>query len=208
MDNRSRNILIVIFVAIAVVLTLVFVLKGEKRITNMDSEGSTIVAFGDSLVQGVGSTDGNDFVSVLSIRIGRPIINLGVSGNTTADGLSRIDSALKQDPKIVILLLGGNDYLKKVPIDQTFDNLQRIVMAIHSKGSMVILLGVRGGLLKDNFEDRFKDFAKRNNVAFVPDVLDGIIYNKEFLSDSIHPNDIGYKMIADRVEPVLRELLF
>lgn len=178
-----------------------------SEILNRDSKGTTIVAFGDSLIKGVGSTDGNDFISLLSQRIGQPIINLGVNGNTTIDGLARINKVLDKDPKIVILLLGGNDYLKKIPIEDTFKNLDLMVKAIQKQGSMVLLLGVRGGLLTDIFADRFEVFAESHKVAFVPNVLDGLIAKNKYMSDAVHPNDAGYKEIADKVEPVLRKLL-
>ena len=184
-----------------------FFRSNEPEILNKNSKGTTIVAFGDSLIYGVGSTEGNDFVSLLSQRIGQPIINLGVNGNTTSDGLARISKALDKDPKIVILLLGGNDYLKKVPIEKTFENLDLMVKAIQKQGSMVLLLGVRGGLLADIFADKFEEFAETHKVAFVPNVLDGLIAKNKYMSDAVHPNDAGYKEIADKVEPVLKDLL-
>jgi lysophospholipase L1-like esterase len=200
--------LISICAVLAIFLVWFFFFRNnETTITNRNSQGTSIVAFGDSLIYGVGSTDGNDFVSILSKRTGQPIINLGVNGNTTVDGLARINKALAQDPKIVILLLGGNDYLKRIPTEETFSNLQRIVDTIHKQGSMVLLLGIRGGLITDIFDDRFKEFAKKNNIAFVPNVLAGLLAKNEFMSDPIHPNDAGYVKIANKVEPVLRSLL-
>lgn len=199
----------IIIAACAIALgALFFILKGnEPEVLNRDSQGTTIVSFGDSLIYGVGSSDGNDFISLLSQRIGQPIINLGINGNTTADGLARIDKALAKDPKIVILLLGGNDYLRKIPSDETFRNLDLMVKAIQKQGSMVLLLGVRGGLLTDIFADRFETFAKTHKVAYVPNVLAGLIAKNEYMSDAVHPNDAGYKKIADKVEPVLKKLL-
>ncbi len=208
MNIRSNSLYIGISLVVVIVFGYLLITNSNRTVTNRDSKGTSIVALGDSLVYGVGSSNGNDFLSILSRRVGQPIINLGVSGNTTIEGLARIGTALDKNPKIVILLLGGNDYLKKVPVEQTFTNLQKMVDLVHANGSMVLLLGVRGGIFKDIFGDRFEEFAKKNNVAFVPNVIDGIIGNKELLSDSIHPNDAGYLKIADRVEPVLRELLF
>jgi lysophospholipase L1-like esterase len=165
------------------------------------------VAFGDSLVQGVGASERHDFVSLLSERIGQPIINLGMSGNTTGDALARLPGVLALDPKIVIVLLGGNDFLRKVPIDTTFANLDTIVDAIHERGAAVLLLGVRGGLLYDSYDERFKDFARDHRTGFVPNVLQGLLGNSKLMSDGIHPNDIGYRLIADKVEPVLKKML-
>lgn len=206
--TSKGKLLIVLMTTIVLFGAWFFVFRDNgSEILNRDSKGTTIVAFGDSLINGVGSTDGNDFISLLSQRIGQPIINLGVNGNTTIDGLARINKVLDKDPKIVILLLGGNDYLKKIPIEDTFKNLDLMVKAIQKQGSMVLLLGVRGGLLTDIFADRFEVFAESHKVAFVPNVLDGLIAKNKYMSDAVHPNDAGYKEIADKVEPVLRKLL-
>jgi len=197
------SILCIIFIG----AYFIFFKNSEPEVLNRNSKGTTIVAFGDSLIHGYGSTEGRDFISLLSQRIGQPIINLGVNGNTTADGLARLKKVLDKDPKIVILLLGGNDYLRKVPVDTTFKNLDSIVKAIQKQGSMVLLLGIRGGLLKDTFADKFEEFAASHKVAFVPNVLDGLIAKNKYMFDAVHPNDVGYKEIADKVEPVLRDLL-
>lgn len=166
-----------------------------------------IVAFGDSLVAGHGAGWNKDFVNQLEDRIGLDIVNLGVNGDTTALALERIDAVTDKDPSVVIILLGGNDYLRKVPIDETFSNLGKIIDIIEADGGRVLLLGVRGGLLRDIFEERFEEFAKSKDVEFVPNVLDGLIGKKELMSDAIHPNNAGYAIIADKVEPVLRDML-
>ena len=185
----------------------VFLLTDSGTITNYPSGGTTIVAFGDSLVAGVGATSGNDLVSQLNDRIGEPIVNLGVSGDTTADALARIDSVVEQNPKVVLVLLGGNDYLQNVPPEETFANLETIIETIHAAGSSVVLLGVRGGVLRDNFKSEFADLANKHNTAYVSDVLNGVFGNPQLMHDPIHPNDAGYEIIADRVEPVLRDVL-
>lgn len=165
------------------------------------------MAFGDSLVYGVGSTVGEDFVAMLENKSGHRIINLGVSGNTTADGLARIHEVLKQNPKVVMVLLGGNDFLRKVPIDTTFQNLDAIVTELDRYGARVIILGVQGGLLNDQHKDRFAKLAKEHKSLYVPNVIDGLIGNSTYMSDAIHPNDKGYAKIANKVLPVLKKAL-
>lgn len=180
----------------------------DEKITNYPSSGKDIVAFGDSLIVGVGASEPSQgFVSKLSKEVGRPILNLGVSGNTTRDGLERISQLDKYNPKVVLLLLGGNDYLKKVPEEETFSNLEKIIQNIHSRGAVVVLLGVRGGLLSDRFESRFEDLQEKYNTAYVPNVLDGLITNQRYMADAVHPNDWGHQVIADKVYPVLEKVL-
>lgn len=207
MSNKYRRyIWVLVFL---VVLTGLYNLKHPKNleIQNLDSTGTTVVAFGDSLVEGVGSTKGHDFVSLLSQDLGVPIVNLGNSGDKTADGLARIEQVLALQPRIVIVLLGGNDYIRKVPYDETFKNLENIIIRIHNAGSAVILVGVRGGILGDSFKGRYSDLAKKYNTAFIPDILDGLIGTKTYMSDLVHPNDAGYRVMADKISPMLRRML-
>ncbi len=186
---------------------LYYFLRGGDKITNYPSKGKDIIAFGDSLVEGVGSTEGNNFVTLLSQKIGQPIINLGKSGDTTADGLLRMSDLDKYNPKIVIILLGGNDYLRKIPMDETHKNLSSIIENIESRGAIVLLLGIRGGVFKDNFKTEFNNLRDTYHTAFVSDVLNGLIGNPQYMSDSVHPNDKGYSMISDRIYPVLKKIM-
>ncbi len=186
---------------------LFFIFSKEEVVRNYPSEGTDIIAFGDSLVQGVGATEGNDFVSALSRRIGQPIVNLGVSGNTTADGLARIGELDRYRPKVVLLLLGGNDHLRKVPEAETFANLSALIENTQARGAIVLLLGIRGSLLGDKFEEEFEELHERYQTAYVSDVLSGLFGRAEYMSDPIHPNDAGYAKIAERIAPVLEQLL-
>jgi acyl-CoA thioesterase-1 len=172
------------------------------------SAGTTIVAFGDSLVAGRGATDGGDFVSLLSRRLGVPIINAGRSGDTTGSALTRLQrDVLSRDPRIAIVLLGGNDFLRRVPVDETFENLATIVEEIRGRGAAVVLVGVSVGLLTDPYASRYEELAERTSSGLVPDVLGDIFGYTDLMADAIHPNNKGYAIVADRVEPVLRELL-
>jgi len=198
---------LIVLAGIIIISAYFLIFNNSKPVTNFPSNGENIIAFGDSLIEGVGSTDGNDLISILSDRIGEQIINLGKSGDTTRDALERIDDVIDQDPKIVLVLLGGNDYLKKIPPTETFENLEIIIEKIHESGSVVLLLGVRGGVLRDNFKDDFEKISEKHNTGFVSNVLEGLITNPELMSDLIHPNNMGYLFIADRVQPKLEKLI-
>lgn len=196
--------IVILSVLLAVLVAFgVYYFSRTTPITNYPSSGTDIIAFGDSLVEGVGSTNGNDFVSLLSQKIGMPIINLGHSGDTTIDGIERIKELDDYNPKVVILLLGGNDHLKKILVTDTHKNLAVLIENIQSRGAIVLLLGVRGGLFNDRFDTEFEKLRDTYNTAFVPDVLDGLFGNAKYMSDPIHPNDSGYKIIAERIYPIL-----
>lgn len=195
----------IILIIIALATISFFIFKKDPQITNLNSSGETIIAFGDSLVVGKGSTDGNDFVTLVSKGIGQPIINMGVSGDTSAMGLERIDEVIAQKPKLVFVLFGGNDFLRKVPIETTFQNIDQIVVKLQDAGSAVVLLGIKGGVLKDTYAKNFEQIAKNRNVIYVPNILKGMIGDMNVMSDAIHPNDAGYKMISEKILKVLKK---
>lgn len=204
-----KNQFAVISGVVIIIGFFVFIMLKDNvpDITNYPSEGETIVAFGDSLVEGTGSSNGNDFVSLLEVMTEEPILNLGRIGDTTEHALARMDSVIEQNPKIVIVLLGGNDFLQKIPKETTYNNLARIIQTIQDSGAIVVLLGVQEGLIRDQFKNEFKQLRDEYGTAFVSNVLENLIGRSEFMFDSIHPNDKGYRIIADRVYPVLKELL-
>lgn len=184
-----------------------FLFLRTPAVTNYPSEGTDIIALGDSLVYGTGSTRGNDFISLLSEHIDQPILNLGVPGDTTGEVLSRVKVLDKYDPKVVILLAGGNDYLRQVGDDKVFANLSQIIKEIQGRGAMVLLVGIRGGLISDPYAPRFKELSRVYGTAYVPNALYGLIGNDEYMADSVHPNDAGYALLAGRIAPVLDNLL-
>lgn len=199
---------IVGIITIGIIALLFFIVRGNSYdIVNYPSSGTEIIAFGDSLVQGVGSTEGNDFVSVLSRKLGIPIRNEGVSGDTTRDARLRLDKAIGEDPEVVLVLLGGNDYLQRIPKEETFNNLGVITDEIQRRGGVVMILGIRGGVLTDSYEKDFEKFTRTHGAAYVSNVLENLIGHPKYMDDSVHPNDAGYMMIAERVAPILSKVV-
>ena len=141
-------------------------------------------------------------------ELGITIINKGRAGDTTETALARIEQdVLLYDPKAVLVLLGGNDFFKRIPKGEMLANLREIITRIQARGAVVVLLGVRGGLITDTYEEELKNLAKETGSAYVPNVLSGLLGNAKYMSDAIHPNDVGYKIIAERVKPVLEEVI-
>lgn len=203
----SKHFAFLGFALLVLVPFIYFIVYRDDEITNYPPRSQRIVAFGDSLIEGVGSTREGGFVSIVADRLGVEIVNKGKAGDTTEMGLSRVDEVLTLDPGIVVLLLGGNDVLRRIPKATTFQNLGIIIEKFQSSGAVVVLLGVRGGILGDGYQDDYDALAKKYHTAYVPNVLEGLIGNAEYMYDGIHPNDIGYSMIADRVAPVLEGVL-
>lgn len=201
MEHSSIALIFISFSSIVVIFFK------PSKITNYPSFGKTIVAFGDSLVAGKGASQDCDFVTLVSEEVGEPIINLGVPGNTTYDGLKRLHLVLEKKPKVVLVLLGGNDYFHEIPQEETFKNIDTIVTKIQEKGAVVVLLGIQGGILTDPYDKDFRNIARKRGTLYVSNVLDGLIGNEDFMSDQVHPNDRGYRMVANKVYPVLQKAL-
>jgi acyl-CoA thioesterase I len=192
---------------IPLIIGVWFFWGGKTNIKNYPLKDGSIVAFGDSLVEGVGASKGHDFSSLLSQKIGEPIINLGISGNTSAQGLARIQDVLDEKPRLVLVLLGGNDFLRKVPRDETIRNLRAIIAKVQESGAAVLLLGVRGGLFTDSASGLYEDLADETQSVYVSNVLDGLFGDTRYMFDAIHPNDAGYVRVADKIYPVLAKIL-
>jgi acyl-CoA thioesterase-1 len=193
---------------VALLLAAVVYVGLRPRKPAQPSAGHQVIAFGDSLVSGHGASPGRDLVSQLSDLVGVTIINAGRSGDTTESALKRLDrDVLSRDPRVVIVLLGGNDFLRKVPRARTFANLGTIVDRIRAKGAGVVLVGINPGLVADPFADGFEELAQRTESAYVPDILEGIFGNKGLMSDAIHPNDRGYAMMAERIQDAVTGLI-
>lgn len=203
--GKNQIVILLLFLAIAGVGWFFF--SGREGFVDIPKKEGAIVAFGDSLVEGVGSSGGG-FVSILSSRLETPIINMGVSGDTTESGLKRFDTdVLTLKPKIVLLLLGGNDGLRKLSPEDTFARLRLMIDQVHDQGGAVLLMGIKPAIFNQDFNKRFSQLAKESGVSFVPDILKGLVGQQEYMSDPIHPNDNGYGIVADRIEPLLKKML-
>jgi acyl-CoA thioesterase-1 len=179
-----------------------------SKVANLGSRGSSIIAFGDSLTAGYGASAGEAYPSRLSTMIGAPVLNAGVSGDTTEAALARIDAdVLARDPRIVIVGLGGNDYLRGVPISSTEANVRTIVHKIQGAGAMAVLLGFRFPSLNANYEKMYEGVARDERCLLVAHLLAGILTDPSLKSDEIHPNARGYQLMAERISGPVKKLI-
>ncbi len=165
------------------------------------------VAFGDSLTSGFGASEGNDYPTLLARKIGRPIINAGGPGQTTADALARVEEIVRLQPRVVLLCFGGNDGLRQLPMTETFQNLAAVIDRLKSAGSFVVLIGIRSASFSDKYAKPFEKLAEEKQVLFVPNILEGVLSKPSLMSDYVHPNDEGYEVIAARLEKKLKPVL-
>jgi len=165
------------------------------------------VAFGDSLTEGYGASPGNDYPSLLGKRLGVDIQNLGKTGETSEDGLNRVDAVVALKPRVALLCFGGNDALQGKAASQTIANIGQIIDRLHAEGSFVVLIGIRSASLRDRNESHYKELARDKGVLYVPDMLKGLAFKPIYMSDAIHPNDAGYGRIAERLDQALQPVM-
>ena len=177
-----------------------------------------IVAFGDSLTAGLGLLEQEAYPALLQRRIEQAgyafeVVNAGVSGDTSAGGLRRLDWALEGDVKVLIVAFGGNDGLRGLPVAQLKDNLSAIIDKARERNVVVVLAGMEappnfGDEYASQFRQAFRDVALKKRVLFVPFLLNGVAGNPELNQpDGIHPNQRGAQIVADTVWTVLEPLL-
>ena len=170
--------------------------------------GENIICFGDSLTYGTGAARNKSYPAQLSEMTGIPIINAGIPGNTTSDGLERIETdVLERSPRIVMITLGGNDLKNGVRKDVAYKNLKTIIEAIQAEGGLVILGGVKFLVLDKGYGEMYKKLAKETEIILIPNILGGLIGKDKYMSDPIHPNAAGYEIMAKKfheaIEPYL-----
>ena len=180
--------------------------------------GPRVVFLGDSLTAGYGLAEDQAFPALLGVLLqqegrGIEVVNAGVSGDTTAGGLARIDWILDQEPDVVVVGLGGNDALRGLPLDGTEENLREIVTRCRDSGARVLLLGMRmlpnyGPDYVRRFESIYPRLAKELDVPLVPFLLDKVGGVRRLnQDDGIHPTAEGQRLVARNVLPYLRKLV-
>jgi len=190
--------------------------------TTAPSNKKNILFFGDSLTAGYGLDDPTDdaYPAVIqhkldSLKLPYNVINAGVSGETTAGGLGRIDWVLKQKVSVFILELGANDGLRGIPVEESRRNLQAITDKVKAKypDAKIILAGMQvppsmGADYANSFKAMFPQLAQKNNIALIPFLLDNVGgIPKLNQRDGIHPTAEGAKIVANNVWAILRERL-
>ena len=183
-----------------------------------DASAPLVVFLGDSLSAGLHLDPELAFPSVLQRELaaaGRPfrLVNAGVSGDTTAGGLARIDWLLKQEPDVVVVELGGNDGLRGQPLESVESNLRGILERIQAAGSQALLLGMDvptsyGAEYAQGFGAIYPRLAEALDVAHVPAFLAGVGAVPEMnLEDGLHPNAAGHERLAANMRAALADLV-
>ena len=177
-----------------------------------------IVAFGNSLTAGFGADPGESYPDFLQKDLDQRgaryrIVNAGVSGDTTTDGLERIQTVTELKPAIVIVEFGGNDGLRGLPVSTTRDNLDQIIVALRKAGAKIVLAGMTlppnyGPDYIHSFEAVYKDLANQYRLPLIPFLLSGVGGHPALMQrDGIHPTGDGNRIVAGNVMKYLAPLL-
>lgn len=161
-------------------------------------EDAIVLAFGDSLTYGTGAGSGESYPEVLAALLGRTVINAGVPGETSAQGLRRLPDVLAEyEPDLVILCHGGNDFLRRLDRQQLAANLEAMVALIHDSGAEVVVVGVPqfGLLLKT--APLYDQLAETYHLPYEGDIITDLLGDRDLKSDTVHPNAAGYRQLAE-----------
>ncbi len=171
------------------------------------STNAQILAFGDSLTYGKGASHGGDYPAVLSELTGLNVINAGVSGETTTQGLTRLRSQLnQQSPELLILLEGGNDFLRNHDIATTKTNLASMIELAQTKSIPVLLIAVPQKSIFLSPSDIYSELAEEYELVLMEDNLTDLLKTASMKSDTIHLNDRGYRALATAIQDKLMQV--
>lgn len=194
-------------------LLLIALIIGVKQFQTPDiprkklPSDAVILAFGDSLTYGFGAAPDESYPSVLSELIHRKVINAGISGELSSQGLQRLPKVLDTyRPDLLLLCHGGNDILKKTEVDVLRNNLEEMVRIAQKRGIDVIIIAVpEFSLLHLSPHPVYEEIAERHHLPIEPEILSDVLHDNQYKSDTIHPNTQGYRKMAETVKKLLQE---
>lgn len=204
--NKLKVVAIIGSISLIGFLAVNFLSKRE--IKNADSKGASIICFGDSITFGYGVGPVEGYPTALQKMLERKVINAGVDGDTSIEGLKRVKAdVLERKPYLVLIEFTGNDFLKKVPMSATLENIRKMIEEIQAQGAMTAIVDVSAGLFLIEYRLRLFRLARQTGSIFIPAVLSGILTNPSMKSDFMHPNKGGYEIVARKVYLGIKEYL-
>lgn len=192
---------------LAWLVTALFLLACERspQLARL-GDGETIVAFGDSLTRGTGTSEELAYPAVLSGLIRHPVVNAGLPGETTAEGLERLPAVLEEfHPKLVLLCLGGNDMLRKLDPAVTESNLRKMIQLVRASGANVVLIGVPEPRLFSGAPPLYGKLAEEFGLPYESGAFNDVLKDHRLKSDPIHANAEGYRIVAERLASLLKD---
>jgi lysophospholipase L1-like esterase len=190
----------------AALLPLVLILCGCGESPQLAKIGAdaVILAFGDSLTHGTGASETESYPAILARLSGRDVVNAGVPGEISADGVERLPGLLDEyEPALVVLCHGGNDFLRRFDTGATADHLRRMIGLAQERGAGVLLVGVPQIGLFLEAAPLYAEIADEARVPYLDWVVPEVLGDASLKSDTVHPNAAGYRKIAEAVHQSL-----
>lgn len=209
MRGQNRKIIYIenlwILLTVFILCLLAGCLKGSSKLSPLDKD-AVILAFGDSLTFGTGATGNESYPAVLESLINRKVINAGIPGEVTQDGLERLSALLDEyHPALLILCHGGNDLLRRMNEEQTVNNIKAMIALAKSRNIDVVLIGVPRFIVSISSAEFYEDIAGKFNIPYDGEILSEILRKPDLKSDQIHPNSEGYKKMAETLAKLLKK---
>lgn len=174
--------------------------------------GTVVLAFGDSVTYGTGARRGEDYPTRLARRSGWEVVNAGIPGDTTGAARSRIETLLQEtEPTLVIVELGGNDFLRRRSEKEVKEDLRAILQVVRTSGAIPVLVGVpelsifRASIGRLSDSPIYSELAEEEGVLLLDSVFSGVLSDASLRADRIHPNARGYRVLADGIAEGLVE---
>lgn len=202
----SRKYIVLVFLLLAII-------AGDSQVACSDdvklprlANNAVILAFGDSLTYGTGAEQTESYPAVLEQLIGRRVVNAGIPGEETGEGLSRLPQVLqKEKPALMIICHGGNDLLRLLNQQQAANNLRDMIRLAQKQGVAVVLISVPTPDMFLSPTHMYREIAKDLAVPLEDEIIFAVLADGSLRSDYIHPNAAGYRRIAEALATLLRE---
>ena len=188
------------------IASLLLVACGKSKKLPAISAGKTVLAFGDSVTFGTGAAPGEDWPTLLAQKTGWPIVNAGIPGDTAEAGKRRFGALLEQhQPALVIIEIGGNDFLRRRDPKAVKEDLRGMIRAARQQGAQVALVAVPelsllGALTRAPSDSPiYEELGDEENIPVIDKVFSEILSQPELCADQIHPNARGYQQMAEGI---------
>jgi acyl-CoA thioesterase-1 len=190
----------------SIVLVLALAGCGERPKLERLAPDAVVLAFGDSLTYGTGAAEDESYPAQLEMLIGRRVVRAGVPGEVTAQALARLPAALDEHaPRLVLLCIGGNDFLRRLGNPQAERNVREMVKLAQNRGVAVLLIGTPEPGFTVSPPSFYAGIAKEYRVPYEGAIVGEVLKDRALKADPIHPNARGYRIIAERLAATLRE---
>jgi lysophospholipase L1-like esterase len=204
MNSIRHNLSVFLLLAIFICFGL-FACSSETKLPHL-SGNAVILAFGDSLTFGTGADSTESYPAVLEQMIRRRVVNAGVPGEVTGNGLTRLPEVLEQEkPSLLLLCHGGNDLLRRLNQQQAADNIRKMIQLARGRGVPVVLIAVPSPNISLSPPPMYREIAKELSLPIDEKTLSTILADGSLRSDYIHPNAAGYRRLAESLATLLKK---